>query len=71
MIPKSRAEDDILYMSLSPRDALAFDINDLRRIPKEDGLYNKETRKKIKEYIDYYKKYKVDAKGAFKKPPKQ
>ncbi|WP_161487839.1 hypothetical protein [Paenibacillus glacialis] len=67
---KSRAEDDILYMSLSPRDALAIDINDLRRILKEDDLYNKETRKKIKEYIDYYKKYKVDAKEAFKKPPK-
>lgn len=29
-----------LYLNLMPRDALAFDINDIRRILKEDGLYN-------------------------------
>ncbi|MEK4669314.1 hypothetical protein [Niallia sp. FSL R7-0271] len=42
---------------MKPRDTLAFDINDLRRILKEDGLYNQETRKKIEEYINYYRTY--------------
>ncbi|MFJ5562448.1 pre-toxin TG domain-containing protein [Lysinibacillus xylanilyticus] len=54
---KSRKEDFDLYMSLKPRDALAFDINDARRILKEDGLYNKENKAKLKEYIDYYEEY--------------
>ncbi|UPO87356.1 T7SS effector LXG polymorphic toxin [Niallia sp. Man26] len=53
----TREEDFDLYMSLKPRDTLAFDINDLRRILKEDGLYNQETRKKIEEYINYYRTY--------------
>lgn len=53
----TRKEDFDLYMSLKPRDTLAFDINDLRRILKEDGLYNQETRKKIEEYINYYRTY--------------
>lgn len=48
MGPKNRPEDFKLYMSLTPHDALSFDINDLRRILKEDDLYNKETRQKIK-----------------------
>lgn len=54
---KSRKEDFDLYMSLKPRDALAFDINDARRILKEDGLYNKENKAKLKECIDYYEEY--------------
>ncbi|TKI62138.1 hypothetical protein FC756_19210 [Lysinibacillus mangiferihumi] len=33
--PKSRKKDFDLYMSLKPRDALAFDINDARRILKQ------------------------------------
>ena len=36
-----------LYSSLTPRDALAFDICDASRILKEDKLYNKETRGKF------------------------
>ena len=45
-----------LYLNLMPRDALAFDINDIRRILKEDSLYNSESRKALSEYIKYYKK---------------
>ncbi|WP_207653844.1 hypothetical protein [Tepidibacter mesophilus] len=44
-----------LYMALSNRDALAFDIWDTRRILIEDGLYNKETRKILREYIEMSK----------------
>lgn len=55
---RTRPEDFDLYMSLKPRDALAFDVNDLRRILKEDGLYSKENKEKLKEYIDYYEEYK-------------
>ena len=53
-----------LYLNLMPRDALTFDINDIRRILKEDGLYNSESRKALSEYINYYKKM---APGVFKK----
>lgn len=69
---RTRPEDFKLYMSLKSRDALAFDVNDLRRILKEDGLYNKESREKIKEYIEYYKNYRKndqeDGLKIFKKP---
>ncbi|MBQ2982997.1 MAG: hypothetical protein IJD58_12910 [Lachnospiraceae bacterium] len=44
------------YYSLSPRDALAYDINNLRKIYKEQGLYS-EIRPKLKEYIKAYKEY--------------
>lgn len=53
-----------LYLNLMPRDALAFDIDDIWRILKEDGLYNSESRKALSEYINYYKKM---APGVFKK----
>mgnify|MGYP007039427980 CR=1 FL=1 len=65
---RTRSEDFNLYMSLKPRDSLAFDINDLRRIMKEDGLYNKENKEKLKEYIDYYKKYEHNDLKIFDKP---
>ncbi|ETT76059.1 MULTISPECIES: hypothetical protein [Bacillus] len=65
---RTRSEDFDLYMSLKPRDSLAFDINDLRRIMKEDGLYNKENKEKLKEYIDYYKKYEHNDLKIFDKP---
>ncbi len=38
-------------MNLMPRDALAFNINDVRRILKKDGLYNSASRKQLMEYI--------------------
>ncbi|MGP6148734.1 hypothetical protein [Priestia flexa] len=69
---RTRPEDFKLYMSLEPRDALAFDINDLRRILKEDDLYNKDSRSKIKEYIEYYENYRKndqeDGLKIFEKP---
>ncbi|MDI6533838.1 hypothetical protein [Bacillus mycoides] len=65
---RTRPEDCDLYMSLKPRDSLAFDINDLRRIMKEDGFYNKDNREKLKEYIDYYKKYEHNDLKIFGKP---
>ena len=58
-----------LYSSLTPRDALAFDVRDLSRILKEDGLYNKETRQKLKGYIDSYKS-DPNAKKVFEKTNK-
>lgn len=64
----TRPEDFTLYKFLKPRDVLTFDINDLRRILKEDGLYNKATRKKIQEYIDYYKNYEHNGSKIFEKP---
>ena len=42
------------YYSLSPRDALAFDINNLREIYQSDGLYS-EIRPKLQRYIEEYK----------------
>ncbi|NOG28837.1 hypothetical protein HL291_14535 [Lysinibacillus fusiformis] len=65
---RTRPEDFDLYMSLKPRDALAFDVNDLRRILKEDGLYSKENKEKLKEYIDYYEEYKHKNVKIFEKP---
>ncbi|MEK4835091.1 T7SS effector LXG polymorphic toxin [Bacillus sp. FSL H8-0545] len=69
---RTRPEDFKLYMSLKPRDALAFDVNDLRRILKEDGLYNKDSRERIREYIEYYQNYRKndqeDGLKIFKKP---
>ncbi|XZH90705.1 hypothetical protein ACSXEW_16715 (plasmid) [Clostridium perfringens] len=59
---KGRNKD--LYLNLMPRDALAFDINDVRRILKEDGLYNKESRQALLNYIKHCKNTKP---GIFKK----
>lgn len=44
------------YYSLSPRDALAHDLRNLRKIYQSQGLYS-EMRPKLKEYIKEYKKY--------------
>lgn len=65
---RTRPRDFDLYLSLKPWDSLAFDINDLRRIMKEGGLYNKENREKLKEYIDYYKKYEHNDLKIFGRP---
>ena len=44
------------YYSLPPRDALAYDVNNLREIYSSQGLYS-EIRPKIQEYIKTYKEY--------------
>lgn len=54
-------EEKQSYYSLEPREALAFDLNNLRNIYKEDGLY-KEIVPHLREYAkeareDYYKEY--------------
>ncbi|GGE67226.1 uncharacterized protein DUF4280 [Pedobacter psychrotolerans] len=54
------------YWEKTPREALAHDIKDARKIYKEDGLYNKEIRESLRDYIkqakekypDLYKKSK-------------
>ena len=51
----SKSRDYQLYNRLTPRDALAFDMYDIKRILKEDGLYNKDTRKQLINYINEYK----------------
>ena len=42
------------YYSLSPRQALAYDINNIRNIYQNQGLYS-EIRPKLQEYIKKYK----------------
>ena len=42
------------YYSLSPRDALAYDIANMREIYQSQGLYS-EIRPKLREYIKQYK----------------
>ena len=42
------------YFKLNPRDILAFDLNDVKRILKEDGLWNNEARKAFSDYIKVY-----------------
>ena len=49
-------EQKAYYYSLSPRDALAYDIKNLRGIYKEQGLYS-EMRPKLQDYIKTYKDY--------------
>ena len=44
------------YYSLSPRDALAYDVKNLKQIYESQGLYS-EIRPKIQEYIKKYKEY--------------
>ena len=39
------------YLSLSPRDALANDLNDLKSVLKSEGLYDSYAKGKIKEYL--------------------
>ncbi|MBQ3784601.1 MAG: hypothetical protein II838_14380 [Lachnospiraceae bacterium] len=58
-----------LYDSLTPRDALAFDLYDVKRIFKEDGVYGSKARKQIRDYIESYKKY-TQAEGIFDKNSK-
>ena len=43
-----------LYDALTPRDALAFDMYDARRILIEDGVYNADAKKALKNYINDY-----------------
>ncbi len=43
-----------VYYSLSPRDALAFDINNARKIYQNDGQYA-EIRPQLIQYINTYK----------------
>lgn len=59
----------ILYSSLTPRDALAFDIKDARQILIEDKVYTKETREKLQGYINEYKNNEK-TKEIFKKQDK-
>lgn len=42
------------YYSLSPRDALTYDINNVRQIYQKYGLYD-EIRPQILQYIETYK----------------
>ena len=39
------------YLSLSPRDALAFDIRNIQNILKEQGLYDSNARRLLREHI--------------------
>ena len=39
------------YYKLSPRDAMAHDIKDIRRIYQKEGLYNDEIRKGIQDVV--------------------
>ena len=43
-----------LYDALTPRDALAFDMYDARRILMKDGVYNTDARRALKNYINDY-----------------
>lgn len=47
------------YYSLSPRDALAYDIKNLRNIYKNDGLY-KEMLPQLRQYARQYQEYMPD-----------
>ena len=42
------------YFSLNPRDMLAFDLFDAKRILMEDGLWNSSTREIFSDYIETY-----------------
>ena len=39
------------YLSLSPRDALANDLKDLRRVLQSEGLYDENARESIRKYL--------------------
>lgn len=43
--------DSLEYLKLSPRDALAHDIWDARRIYRNDGLYGPEIRQSLQDVI--------------------
>lgn len=43
-----------LYDSLTPRDAFAFDLYDVRRILIEDGVYNSTAKKALKSFVNDY-----------------
>lgn len=47
------------YYSLSPRDALAYDLKNLKQIYMDDGLYS-EIRPQLRKYIKEYIKYKPE-----------
>ena len=56
-----------LYDALTPRDALAFDINDAKRILIEDGVYNFNAKKALKDYINDYTSQESVGSGKSKK----
>lgn len=58
-----------LYKSLTPRDVLAFDMKDVRRILIEDGVYDKDAAKNLNNYINDYKN-SVNSNGVFDKENK-
>lgn len=51
MTPEKRA----YYYSLSPRDALAYDIKNVKKIYQSQGLYS-QIRPQLQQYIKEYKK---------------
>ncbi len=51
MTPEQRA----YYYSLSPRDALAYDIKNVKKIYQSQGLYS-QIRPQLQQYIKEYKK---------------
>ncbi|WP_252250546.1 RHS repeat-associated core domain-containing protein [Clostridium sp. ZBS13] len=55
-------EQKNFYYALSPRDALAFDLNNLKEIYIKDGIY-KEMAPKLKEYAKKYIEYMPDIFG--------
>lgn len=46
----TKAEQEA-YWNKTPREALAHDIRDARRIYQEDGLYNEKIRENLREYL--------------------
>lgn len=43
------------YLSMTPRDALAYDLRDLKKVLKNQGLYDKHARTEIKNFINKQK----------------
>ena len=43
------------YLSLSPRDALANDLKNLRRVLRSEGLYNENARESIRKCLHGWK----------------
>jgi len=66
----TRPRDYELYNALKPRDAMAFDIRDAKRVLIEDGVYVSNARKSLMKYIDDYTKFEKDGKKIFEKEKK-
>lgn len=54
LILKTINSSNLNYLALKPRDALAFDILDVRRILIEDGVYDSFMRGQLRKHIDSY-----------------